>query len=189
MSDKDKDKKVNVKVNRFQTAVDILRGLLEFILIVKKRWVDPTGAVKGHLQITTVNTKTGERKLCVDDSNIIVDNFKTQVAHLIVGDDTANRIINRIQFGTSNTPAESTSDTALVAPITPIKTVSSTSFPTTTSVTLTFVLDESEASGFPLREAGLLFSGVSPALAARRTFDEINKTADIIVEVQWTLSW
>lgn len=121
--------------------------------------------------------------------NVVVDNAVKQMARLLAGYNQSDRYINRMQFGTGNTSAADAGDTSLESPITPIKTISATSYPTDRSVKFQSFLMEDEANGFPLREAGLLFANTSPLLAARKTFETLSKTNEFVFEFNWTIYW
>lgn len=121
--------------------------------------------------------------------NVVVDNAVKQMARLLAGYSMTDRYINRMQFGSGNTSSASASDTALETPINPIKTISATSYPTDRSVKFQAFLLETEGTGFPIREAGLLFANTSPLLAARKTFETLTKSTSFVFEFNWTIYW
>ena len=121
--------------------------------------------------------------------NVVVNNAITQMSMLLGGTDMSDRYINRMQFGTGSTSPAAETDTALESAISPIKTITSTTYPTVSSVKFQAFLLEDEANGFPIKEAGLLFANTSPLLAARKTFAALTKSSDFVFEWNWTIYW
>jgi len=146
----------------------------------------PERRPKGTLQIQVIEKATGTVVQEHTFRNIVVNNAKTQMAHLL-GGDTTNRFVNRMQFGTGTT-AEAVADIALETPITPVKAAAAaTETPDVYSVQFTAQLTTAEANGFPITEAGLLFG--NNTLCARKVFGALNKTSDFVFQFTWTISW
>ena len=145
--------------------------------------------INGELEIKVHRgTKDGEVVRTEKFKNVVVDNATVVIAHLLAGNNMSNYYISKMQFGTGTTAA-TTSDTTLESAISPIKSISTYSYPTSKSVKFTAYLLEDEANGFAITEAGLLSNNASPALVARRVFGAINKTDDWVIELNWTLYW
>jgi len=157
-------------------AVQPLKGLR-----LRERWAQWCGIFVPDRFICECQYTLGE--------NAVVDNSVKQMARLLGGLSQSDRYINRMQFGTGAAAAADAADTALETPISPIKTISSTSYPTDRSVRFQAFLLEDEANGFPLREAGLLFANTSPLLATRKTFEALTKSSDFVFEWNWTIYW
>ena len=145
--------------------------------------------VKGNLDVIVHRgSKDGE---VVDErhvENLVVNNAIVVMAHLLAGDDMSDYYVDRMQFGTGTTAAVAT-DTTLEAGVTPIKDISSHSFPDSTSVQFVAYLLEDEANGFAITEAGLRAANCSPDLVARTVFGALNKSNDFVFEFRWTIYW
>ena len=144
--------------------------------------------MKGKISINIRSARTMKIVDRREINNLVMDAQKLNVLRSLCSPTSDPGVawrggINRMQFGTGST-AESVSDTHLVSPITPIKTVTTQFF--STSVKFTAYLLANEANGFPITEAGLITT--EGDLAARKVFSKIDKTADYIVEFEWVIS-
>lgn len=111
-----------------------------------------------------------------------------QVLRMLAGDWGAigqRRWVRRMQFGIGNL-AESSSNTSLQHPISPVKVVSaSVSVDDPPRVQFGASLGVTEANGFGISEAGLLCD--DGTLFARKTFGKRDKTKDYIFNFYWTI--
>ena len=139
---------------------------------------------KGRVEISVENVKTGESEL-VHVSNLVVDNAKGIMAHLLGASDLDDYAISKMVFGTGDT-APADSDVTVEVPITPQKDVT-VDYPDDSSVRFTATLESSEANGFPVNEAGL-YSG-SEGMFARVVFGPLNKTSDFRFVFRWAVYW
>ena len=139
---------------------------------------------KGKLAIWKENVHTGKSEL-VEVANLVVDNAKNIMAHLLGSAAVADWGIAKMVFGTGTTTPTET-DVALEIPITPEKDVT-VDYPDTTSVRFTATLESTEANGFPVAEAGL-YSG-SEGMFSRVVFGPLNKTSDFRFVFRWTIYW
>lgn len=120
----------------------------------------------------------------VDDRNLLVDNSKTILAHLIAGD-TTNRIVTKIGFGTNGT-APVGGDTALTDLYS--RAIGTITYPTSASVQFAWQLDTSEANGLAIMEFGLVTA--NDALFSRRTrATALNKTSDMSLTGTWRINF
>jgi hypothetical protein len=115
--------------------------------------------------------------------NLIVNDGKTQICHLLAAD-VANRSITTIGFGTNNT-APAAGDTALTGSFT--KAIGAASYPTATSVQFAWTLATTEANGITIYEFGLICA--NSKLFSRLTRGGIAKTNAISLVGTWTLSY
>lgn len=135
---------------------------------------------------------TGKVEEVVSGGNLVVNRFKQQMSHLIVGHDATTRYLNKMAWGTgghavgdSSTPiAPAVTDTALEAQVL-VKNFSTFDFPSTTSVRMIAFILESEANGFTITEEGLI--SADNTLAARRTFPGLPKTSDFVFEFRHSI--
>jgi hypothetical protein len=149
--------------------------------------VDRVPHVRGALRVVSRNVKTAEQEVVVEDHNVVVNGSKTQLARLLGAGD-ATRYIKWIQLGSGITP-ETVTDTSLEQPITPMKVVAYAypdASPTSFRVTFTAYLEEDEANGFPISEAGLVCA--DNKLFSRKTFATHTKDNEHIFEFTWTLT-
>ncbi len=120
----------------------------------------------------------------VREENLIVDNMKTMMSHLVAGD-TTNRTITKIGFGSDGTSpiASNTTLTDLYA-----RTIGAASYPTSSSVQFAWELQSTEANGLSIREFALL--SANNGMFARRTrATAIVKTSDISLTGTWGISF
>lgn len=149
---------------------------MEAGVVVRKRMYVPTGHV--------VKRVVGH--------NLVVNRFKTQLAHLCVGDDTSVRYINRMAWGTgghvggdpSSSIAPLVTDTQLETSVI-TKPIASVEFPSPSSVMIVAFLVEAEANGYTITESGLMAG--DNTLVARRTFAGLAKTNEFVFEFKHTL--
>lgn len=128
------------------------------------------------------------------DSNIIMNQAKTDLAHLVANDAASSHVITEFAFGSGghdpNSIADALSvdpaDTALTSEISGIRqTISSSSFPAFNSVTLTAQLGSSAGNGQIISEYGLITG--AGTLFAKKTRGALTKTSDLILTINWTL--
>jgi hypothetical protein len=149
--------------------------------------VDEARPLRGKLVVREVDAKTGELLSEEATENIITSAALSQVTHLL-GGDTANNYVNRMQFGTGSS-APAVGNTALQQPITPLVNVTYSypdALPSSYRVTFQGQLLSGQANGFAITEAGLVCA--DNTLFARRTFAEKDKTSDKILTFDWTVS-
>jgi hypothetical protein len=143
------------------------------------RFVEQT-PLKGTLRYTVFKNGTPVER--VEESNLIVNGARLQMAHLIAGD-AAQRSISRISVGTNGT-APAVADTAITGAFT--KEVDGFAYPANGQVQINWKLLVSEANGMAIREFGLLTA--NGALFARRVrANPIYKEPDISIEGEWII--
>ena len=143
------------------------------------RFVEKT-PLKGTLRYTVF--KNGVPVEQVEESNLIVNGARIQMAHLIAGDVT-QRSINKISVGT-NGNAPTVADTAITGAFT--KAVDGFTYPANGQVQVNWKLLVSEANGMAIREFGLLTA--NGTLFARRVrANPIYKESDISIEGEWII--
>jgi len=140
---------------------------------------------KGKVEILCENAKTGEIENRISVDNLVVNNAKSIMAHLLGSASSDDWAIKRMVFGSGSTPPTE-SDVSLEVPITPEKTVTS-DYPDDSSVRFTGVLESDEANGFPINEAAL-YSG-SEGIFSRIVFGPLNKSSDFRFVFRWTIYW
>lgn len=119
-----------------------------------------------------------------EDSNLVVDLSKQQLARLIGGDVT-NRSITKIGFGTSGT-APAAGNTSLTDAY--VKLLGDVTYPATNSVQYAFTLGASEANGKSIQEFGLFTAG--DVLFARKTrAGAIVKDSDLSLSGTWRINF
>jgi hypothetical protein len=118
----------------------------------------------------------------IEDSNLIVNGARLQMAHLIAGD-VAQRSINRISVGTNGT-APTVSDTAITGAFT--KAVDGFTCPANGQVQVNWKLLVSEANDMAIKEFGLLTAN-GTLFARRIRANPIYKESDISIEGEWII--
>jgi len=152
---------------------------------------DEVPEITGSLKIVAKNIKTGEKRVVVDEDNVVVENLRSQQVRLMAGNflpvapDDITRYIDRIAFGTSGT-AETSVDAVITNLV--YSTISTVVYPTSASVRFTGTLGAGQGNGITFREAGLMFQAPAPYLAARKTFSPMEKSSLWEWEVNWTLA-
>ncbi len=141
---------------------------------------------KGRVEIEVQDVHTGKVKKEILVENLVVNNAKAIMAHLLGGGSAVDYAMVHMAFGTGDTAAAVT-DTGLEVAITPIKDLSAIDYPDSSSVRFTAVLESDEANGFPVAEAGL-FSG-SQGMFSRVVFGPLTKSADFRFVFRWTIFW
>jgi hypothetical protein len=143
------------------------------------RFVEQT-PLKGTLRYTIF--KNGVPIERFEDSNLIVNGARIQMAHLIAGD-VSGRSIAYISVGTNgNAPA--VNDEIITGAFT--KEVDGFEYPANGQVQINWKLLVSEANGMAIREFGLLTA--DGALFARRIRENpIYKESDISIEGEWII--
>lgn len=117
-----------------------------------------------------------------EDENLLVDQGRANVVHLL-GGDGANLQITQIGFGTSGA-APAAGNAALTGQF--LKTLTSHTYPTTTSVQFNFDLLTTEANGLMIFEFGLITA--SGTLHARKVRTAaLAKASDMSLSGSWTL--
>jgi hypothetical protein len=143
------------------------------------RFIERT-PLKGTLRYTVF--KNGIPVEQFEESNLIVNGARLQMAHLIAGD-VSGRSIAYISVGT-NGDAPAANDTAITGAFT--KEVDGFEYPASGQVQVNWKLLVSEANGTAIREFGLLTE--DGALFARRIrANPIYKESDISIEGQWII--
>jgi hypothetical protein len=142
----------------------------------------------GVFKLNVYRNKGDRRELIeiFEDKNLIVNNARITMAHLIAGDVT-NRSMKSISFGTNGTPP-TIDDTAITNPYT--KNIEAVITPnlnnTVNKVTFEWSLSIEEANGLAIIEFGLLTA--DGKLFCRRTrTTPINKQSDISLEGSWSI--
>jgi len=145
----------------------------------------------GHLEIQVFGVQGGKRLLLrtLDLGNLVVNNFTIQELIALCGIGLANRVIAYIEFGT-NGAAEDPGDVAITPPGGGPVTVpvSSYSYPYENQVRFEGTLDSATGNGETFQECGLKFLNTSPALAARKTFPNMDKSDMFEWVIRWTLT-
>jgi hypothetical protein len=143
------------------------------------RFVEET-PLKGTLRYTVF--KDGIPIEQFEESNLIVNGARIQMAHLIAGD-VVDRSIACISVGT-NGDAPTVADTAITGDFT--KAVDGFEYPANGQVQVNWKLLVSEANGMAIREFGLLTE--DGALFARRIrANPLYKESDISIEGEWII--
>jgi len=145
--------------------------------------------MKGFLEIRKICAKTNKIISSEIHENTITSALRTQLAHMLAGDVGSSgsmKYIDRMQFG-SGSLAETAADQYLQFPITPIKDVTPSYSYTGGYYYVEFeaFLEADEANGFPIQEAGLLCE--DDTLAARKTFNTVDKTNEYIFGFRWKI--
>jgi len=118
----------------------------------------------------------------VEDSNLIVNGARNEMARLISGDFT-NRNITKISFGTNGTPP-TVADTQITNAFT--KNVAGYSYPAMGQVQINWTLLTTEDNGQEICEFGLVCA--DNTLFSRRTRENpIYKADDISIQGNWTI--
>jgi hypothetical protein len=117
-----------------------------------------------------------------EDSNLIVNGARVQMAHLIAGD-VGQRSINGISVGT-NGDIPAVTDTEITGAFT--KAVDGFAYPANGQVQVNWKLLVSEANGMAIREFGLL-TGNGTLFARRIRANPIYKESDISIEGEWII--
>ena len=162
---------------------------------VKEEAVAPTG----RLEIIIKNANSGyivDKKVF---DNLVVNNFGNQTVYLVGGENLTTAIINRVGLGTggggsgSGDPGSAhVTDTSLTDPASGEVSalVTSVTYGTSpVSVTFEATFGSADANGISFTEAGLLFAGASPNLAAHRVFSPMTKSSLFEWTFRWTLQW
>lgn len=126
-----------------------------------------------------------------DQSNLVVTQGRVEECH-IIADGDANRVVTYLAVGTGGhapgdpfTPiTPQMSDTALETEEFR-KLISSYTFPIPTTVEFYTIINETEANGHNITEAGLFC--LNNSLFARITFEVIPKTATRTIEFYWRI--
>lgn len=140
---------------------------------------------RGEVNIKKVRVSDGEVVEDITTDNLVVDKAKEIMAHLLAGDDTDNYKVSKMTFGTNDDPP-TVDDLVVKTPITPVKSIASVEYPNDSSVRFIVTLDQDEANGFPIAEAGLQAQN---GLVARVSFGPLTKDSDFIFIFRWTVYW
>ena len=139
---------------------------------------------RGELVIE-VQTPEGKKVEEHRYENLVVNNGKAIMAHLLAGDTPTTYAITQMAFGTGTTTPAVT-DASLAAAITPVKTVTA-DYPDSTSVRFTATLASDECNTFPIAEAGLYSD--SQGMFSRTTFGPLTKSSDFQFVFRWSIYW
>jgi len=118
-----------------------------------------------------------------EETNLIVNIARNQMARLVAGNTPAQRHIASIAFGTSNADPEP-ADAVITGQW--AKAISGYSFPAPGMVRFDWQLDVNENNGMAIREFGLLTAD-GELFARRARTNPINKESDISIEGNWTI--
>jgi len=140
---------------------------------------------RGEVNIQKVRKSDGEVVEDITTDNLVVDKAKEIMAHLLAGDDSDNYKVSKMTFGTNDDPP-TPEDLVVKTPITPVKPIASVEYPNDSSVRFIVTLDQDEANGFPIAEAGLQAQN---GLVARVSFGPLTKDSDFIFIFRWTIYW
>ncbi len=148
----------------------------------------------GLLETVVVPVPSGDIVKTVGGDNLALTALKTQLSHLIVGDSSTTRFVNRMCWGTGGHEpgdptvpvAPSVGDTALETSIL-VKSLTSFNFPNSTSVLIYGYILEGEANGYSISESALLCG--DNRIVARRTFGALAKTQEFVFEFKWLLAF
>jgi hypothetical protein len=136
--------------------------------------------LKGTLLRTVFKNSIPVEK--AEETNLIMNGARIQMAHLIAGD-AAQRSINRISIG-ANGSAPAVADTEITGAFT--KAVDDFTYPANGQVQVNWKLLVGEANGMAIREFGLMTE--DGALFARRIrANPIYKESDISIEGEWII--
>jgi hypothetical protein len=116
------------------------------------------------------------------DHNMIVDDARMQMAHL-VAEPTDGRRVRFIAFGT-NGDAATPDDTAITDPV--VKEIGSFEFPENGQVRFNWTLGKTEANGKAIMEFGLI-CGNGELFARYVRQQPLNKDSDFSLEGDWTI--
>lgn len=114
-------------------------------------------------------------------NNLVVDLGRASLMALL-GAGGTDRVITKIQFGTSGTP-QTVADEAITSPFT--KAIESVDYPEPNSVLFNFELETSEDNGVTIREFGLCSD--DGTLFARITREGVDKTSALRFEGTWKI--
>lgn len=129
--------------------------------------------------------KHGKLMERVDGPNLIVNNSKKILSHLIKGDDTATWAISKIGFGTGQI-APYAGQAALVSPT--YLAFDAITLPDDRSVSFNFTLGAGDANGKAIFEFGLL--SANNTLFSRKTRAKaLIKTSEIVVTGSWIITF
>ena len=145
---------------------------------------DELKSVHGLLEIHVTNILSGKVERIVKIDNLIVSNFAAQEALALAGNTLADRVINRIQVGTSGT-APAVTDNAITGAVNVV--ITSTTYPTGKSIQFVGTLGSGDGNGVTYQEAGLLFNDAT--LAARQVFAGMAKSSAFAWTITWTITW
>lgn len=147
--------------------------MLSLIKIVGSFKVNTYKLINNKLQLIDV----------YEDFNKVVTIGKTKICMLLTNDGSTNHI-NHIGFGTSSVAA-TINDTTLTGLYS--KSLTSYSYPTSNSVLFSWTLGLGENNGMSINEYGLYTD--DNTLFARKVKAEVVKTADILLNGEWTITF
>ena len=117
------------------------------------------------------------------EKNMVVLNGKKNLTKLL-GGSAAGKKVTQISVGTNGTAA-SLADTNITSAFT--KNIDSVSYPDDSSVQFAFTIDNSEANGMTIREAGLILE--DNTLFARKVRADFAKTSANKLQGLWTIKF
>jgi len=151
--------------------------------------ISQIGEVKGRLVILAKNVLTGKIEEIFRSPNLVVTQFKIQSLYLLAGNSYANRHINTIRLGTSNT-APTLDDTTITNPVG--VSISSDAheytipYANVKAIVFTAILGAAVGNGVGFVEAGLFHA--NGVLATRLVFPIMTKSSNFVWTLNWTLS-
>lgn len=161
--------------------------------------IDRAPGIRGevHIQVHEVQ-KDGSKKLVEEfsEKNMIVAKAPLILANCL-GGISADYVINRIEWGTGGhvtgdpttpVPPDAT-DLVLEEPVGPGLYTTVTPTAGDTYVQFEAEMDSATGNGNVYTEIGLIITGASKLMFARKTFPGITKTADRVLTVRWIISF
>jgi len=144
----------------------------------------------GTLELVVTEAATGKVVETKTWDNLVVTNLNNQAVYLVGGELLAIGYIDRVALGVGSVAA-TVADESITNPPggEESKAVTATFGSSPVSVTFTATFGADDANGVAYTEAGLLFAGVSPSLAARRVFGTMTKSNLFVWTFNWTLRW
>lgn len=133
-----------------------------------------------QLQVIDRNGKVVETFI---EKNMVVLNGKTNLTKLL-GGSAAGKKVTQISVGTNGT-APTLADTNITSAFT--KNIDSVSYPDASSVQFAFTIDNAEANGMTIREAGLILE--DNTMFARKVRADFAKTSANKLQGLWTIKF
>lgn len=135
----------------------------------------------GSFVMEVIETATGRIIDRYSGENLVILNGKTNITKLL-GGDVSGKAITQIAVGTNGT-APDLSDTGITNQF--AKAIDSISYPAADTVQINAIINNDEANGMMVREAGLLLG--DNTLFARKTREAIDKTNAIALNIIWKI--
>lgn len=144
--------------------------------------IKDTFPVKGDLEITIVDSITGELKLNRKEKNLVVTAGKNLIISRLASNGSA--VIDHMAVGTNNT-APNVTDTTLNTELTRVALTSVS--PAGNAITYVATFGVGVATG-ALVEAGLFNSSTAGTMLSRTTFAVVNKGVNDVMTITWTIT-